>query len=331
MPVHLIGISAGTIWHTIRNGPDGWTPWENVTSGAGPLSGTASRISCGVADGQLHVCAVTSTGLYHTIRYTAGSWQPWGNAGATAFPSVVGITNVDCVGIGSQLHVCVEGSRRSGSIQTLPAVWQSTRQPGSWTAPGEITGRYRILWDLACGGTAEGNVHLVARVQDVSGSELLIHTIRFPDGSLQPLGDQDVSALYPGATAVALRGTGAVAAAGIESSLHVLASDGTEVRHTIRLDDTSWQSSFGEVRPAVDPAFAGPLAIPAAAGADHNLHVFAISAGTVMHTIRITAPPAWRNPETALTGSFGDVLGAVPSGSAGAPIRSFTDIAAVGE
>lgn len=165
----------------------------------------------------------------------------------------------------------------------------------------------------------------------MDGAELLIHTIRFPNGNLQPAGDQDVAALYPGQTAAAVRATGTVAAAGAGPSLHVLASDGTEVRHTIRIDNTQWQGSFGPVRPAVDPAFGLPLTLPSAAAADGNLHVFAISDGTVMHTIRLTAPPAWRNPETAPTGMFADVVAAVPAGPAGAPVRSFTDIASAGE
>ena len=330
MPVHLVGISAGRIWHTIRTGPAGWVAWDDVLAGAGPLSGTPSRVACGVAGGQLHVCVATSAGLFHTIRFGAGSWQPWGDAGSAGFPGVLGITNVDCVGVGPELHVCVEGIQRSGQIQTLPAVWHSTRLPGSWTAPTEVTARYRILWDLAC-GAASGNVHVVARVQDVPGSELLVHTIRFPNGSLQPLGDQDVIPMYPAATAAAVRATGTVAAAGNGVPLHLLASDGTEVLHTIRLDDTQWQDSFGPVRPAVDPAFPGPLALPAAAVADGNLHVFAISAGTVVHTIRLTTPPSWRNPETAAAGSFGDVVKTVASGSSGTPDRSFTDIAAAGE
>lgn len=335
MPVHLVGISGGRVWHTIRN-PNAWSPWDDISGSAGTPAGTPRSVAAGFVMGSLHVCLLTQSGLFHTIRFGSGNWQPWGDASAAAFPQVSGINEVDCVGIGTGLHVCVSGIRRSGNIQTLPAMWHAIRTSNanpaldSWSGAAEITGRYRIIWDVAC-GNAGGNLHALARVTDVNGSEQLMHTIRFPNGGLQPQGDQDVIGLFP-ATTAALRSTRSAAAAGIGPALHVLASDGTELFHTIRLNDTSWQSTFGSVRGAVDPTFNSPLGLPSAASADGNLHVFAISAapGSIFHTIRLSTPPAWRNPETASGGMFGDVMNAVPAGAAGTPSRAFVDLAAAG-
>ena len=336
MPVHLVGISGGRVWHTVRR-TSSWDPWDDVFASAGVPAGAPSRVAAGVVQGTLHVCLVTQSGLFHTVRFGNGRWQPWGNAGAVAFPQVLGLDDVDCVGIGSGLHVVVSGFRRSGSLQTLPAVWHAIRTSNpnpaadSWSRTAEITGRYRIISDVACGSTG-GSLHVLARVTDVDGSERLMHTIRFPDGSLQPLRDQDVFPLFP-ATAAVLRSTRPVAAAGIGPALHVVASNGTELFHTIRLDDTAWQDTFGPIRPAVDATFTAPLTLPATASADGNLHIFAISAapGRVFHTIRVSNPPAWRNPETASSGSFGDVTaGGVPAGAAGAPASVFDDVAAAG-
>jgi hypothetical protein len=238
MPVHLVGISGGGIWHTIRN-PSGWDPWDDVLATAGSLAGSPSRVACGVVSGALHVCVDTQVSLFHTIRFGRGSWQGWGDAGSVAFPGVLGAFNVDCVGIGNELHVCVEGFTVRGQLRTLPAAWHTIRisnpdpSRDSWTARKEVTGRYRTILDLAC-GKADGNLHVLARCMDVAGVQRLMHTIRLPNGSLQPGGDADVFSLSQfSTTASTLRQTGAVAAAGIGPQLHVVASDGAEPYHTI--------------------------------------------------------------------------------------------------
>ena len=336
MRVHLVGISAGRLWHTSRM-KAGWSPWDDVFASAGTPAGIPSRVAAGVVAGRLHVCLATQRNLLHTTRFESGSWQRWGDAGAAAFPEVTGIDNVDCVGIGTGLHVCVTGSPRVGETTRLPAVWHAIRTSSadpasdSWSGAHQITNGYRTVLDLAC-GSAGGNLHALARVTDVDGSARLMHTIRFPDGRLQPERDQDVIGLFP-AAAQTLRSTHNVAAAGVGPALHVLASDGAEVLHTIRIDDTSWQSTFGSVRRATAPPLAPPLSFPAAANADENLHVFGVSnapPGMIFHTIRITTPPAWRNPETAPTGMLRPVLPAVPPGAAGAPPVAFMDISAAG-
>ena len=349
MPVHFLGISGGRLWHTIRRDDTGWEAWDDVLASAPlvvlpfpfPEIGipAPSRVACAVVTGRLHVCVTipptrtTSALLLHTIRFGPRNWQPWGNASAAGFPSVLGMVNVDCVGIGPELHVCIDGFRRLQPLQTLPAVWHSIRTDAGWSAPTAVTSRYPVIWDHACGDVG-GALHVVVRCISVPGTELLMHTIRFPNGTLQAQGDQDVIGLFPATVKAAIRRTGTVAVAGGQGQLHVVASDGSELFHTIRLNNTSWLPTFGPVRPAVTPGFTSPLTQPACASADGNLHIFAIdnSSRRVWHTIRLSTG-AWRNPETATTGSFGDVLAAVPAGFAEAAPRSvsgFDVIAAAG-
>jgi hypothetical protein len=171
-----------------------------------------------------------------------------------------------------------------------------------------------------------------------TGGQLLIHNI-WVGSTPQPLGDQDVISHFPG-EAAALRDNALVAAAGIGGALHVL-NGGGELRHTIRLNATTWQSTFGLVIPAVNATppsppppgvspFTRSFSYSACANDGGNLHVCAISDGSIFHTIRISDPAAWRNPEEGTFGFFGNVLNAVPAGSTGSPPRRFTDIACSG-
>ncbi len=331
MSLHLVGISGGRVWHTIRSAGAPWAPWDDVLNSTGPLSFPPSDISCGFAGGALHVCVAGGGGrLSHTIRSGPGAWQPWGDAELAAFSRVSGIESVDSVGIGGDLHVCVDGFIDGRPLRTLPAVWRGVRisAPPSWVPGAEITNRYSPILDFACASVDGGQLHTLVRCTDGEGTQVLMHNIRFPNGDQQSAGDQDVFRLFP--NVAALRSTQSVAAAGIGPALHVVASDGNELFHTIRLNDAAWQPTFGRVRPAVDPAFRGPLSFPACANDGGNLHICAISAGAVMHTIRLSNPAAFRNPEAGPTVGFGDVLSTVPPGPA-VLLRAFTKIACAGE
>lgn len=343
MPLHLVGISNNGIWHTIRR-PGGWDPWENILASAGPLPSPSDDIACGFVNGQLHVCVSThpapQPGVFHTIRFARGNWQPWGDAGSLVFKQnlgngrimqIIGLGRVDCAGISNGLHLCIAGEKKLSQdpLNGPPTIWRSVRTPNNWTAPNTVTAGYSLMWDIACAKVNSDQLHVLARCQNAGGSELLIHNIWFADGTQQELGDEDVFSQF--ANVNDLRNTQWVAGAGIEQALHVVVSDGNELFHTIRLNHAAWQPSFGLVRPAVDNAFTGPLSQPACANDGGNLHVCAISAGSIKHTIRLTNPSAWRNPENATTGSFGDVVDSVRPGSTGSPTKTFSAIACAGE
>ena len=151
MPVHVVGISATHIWHTIRNNGGGWEPWTDVLTLTGPLAnGQPSRVGCAMVDGQLHVgIAHGLNQLSHTIRFGPAAWQSWGTAAAAGFATVNDPEGVSCAGIGTSLHVCVAGNRLNPPLQTLPAVWHSARMANTWTASVEVTNRYRIVLEHA--------------------------------------------------------------------------------------------------------------------------------------------------------------------------------------
>jgi hypothetical protein len=332
--MHLVGVSGGSIWHTIRDPLKGWDPWDEVTASAGPVVDPPREIACAFVAGVLHVCVTTAVGgLIHTIRFGKGNWQPWGDAGSVGFSTVLGLSLVGSASIGSGLVVCVDGFKRSSGThtQSLPAVWRSDRTAAGWSAPGSVTDAYLSISDIACASVSGSELHVLARCVDrISSAELLIHTIWYPSGASQPLGDQDVIKNFPGSSMSSLKRTRTVAAAGIGQALHVVASDGIELFHTIRIDNTRWQGTFGLVRPSVDASFLAPLTGPACANDGGNLHVCAISNGAIFHTIRMSSPAGWRNPETSSKGGFGNVLGSVPPGPRGSPPQTFIDIGCCG-
>ena len=332
MPLHLVGISSGRVWHTVRRpiGNPGWASWDDLTVRAGALRSAPQRIACALVDGMLHVCVTTADGgLFHTMQLPGGGFQQWGDAGATAFPTILLDGPVDCAARGSQLHVCVSGFTR-GDGQTLASVWRSIRVPTRWSPPQRMTDGYPVIDDIACAGVGTSELHVLARcTRRTTGQRLLIHNIRFQSGVFQPAGDQDVLGQFPGAAAT-LAGLRTVAAAGIGPGLHVVASDGTQLFFTIRIDNTAWLPTFASVRTLVGDGFSGPLSVPACANDGGNLHICVISGGTIFHTIRLTGPGIFRNPEEGTRGFWGNVNAAVQPGPAGAPQASFIDIACAG-
>jgi hypothetical protein len=78
MPVHLVGISGGRVWHTIRN-PNAWSPWDDVFGSAGTPAGTPRSLAAGFVMGSLHVCLLTQSGLFTPSDSEAGA----GNLGGT--------------------------------------------------------------------------------------------------------------------------------------------------------------------------------------------------------------------------------------------------------
>jgi hypothetical protein len=332
MPLHLVGISGNQLWHTIRRA-GGWDPWDQLLASAGPLPSSPMAIACGFAGGQLHVCVgLMGERLFHTIRFGAGNWQPWGDA-TNIVAGVRFDGNFDCVGMGNSLNVCIEG-RRSPLTGQPPAVWWQARvsDPAGdfWTVgQNRLTNTYSGIESVTCANVAGNELHILARCWLLTGEQLLMHNIRFADGSEQASGDQDVFAQFP--SNPPLLAPGNFSAAGIGPELHIVAAIGGNLFHTIRLNNLAWQATFGPVRPAVDPAFTGPLNRAACANVDGNLHVCATSAGRIVHTIRLSSG-VWRNPENAPVGRFGDVLANVPATPGGlAPQASFSDIHCAGE
>jgi hypothetical protein len=63
---------------------------------------------------------------------------------------------------------------------------------------------------------------------------------------------------------------------------------------------------------------------------DNNLHICALTDdGRIIHTIRVSNPPSWQNPEDSGIAAFGDVTSVV--GSRGIDPSPFRLVAAPGQ
>ncbi|MBO3101911.1 hypothetical protein [Cellulomonas fengjieae] len=312
MPIHLVAIDVnGTTWHAERDDGGRWTPFAS----AGLTIAEPYSVSCALTDRGLQVCATGAGRYVHTIRFDSSTWQAgWGNFLPEGWPDGgADLAFVSVAGFGPRLDVCASGTYGD---RAWDRVWVSTRTDGGWTRASAATSKYRPGMTGVAAANVGGDLHVLVRAMDPDGTSHLVHTIRRArTGALQ--GDHFLEALYPNERV--LGGFPFLAAAGVAGQLHVVAGDDRELRHTIRIDDSSWQNTFGSVRAAVDPTFAGPLTRPATTGSVGNLHVFAVSDGRIKHTIRLTREDRWQHPDDASRSGFGDVLDRMPASSGTRP------------
>ena len=339
MPLRLVGLNSdGSVWLTRRRSETlPWDPWSNLTSVVGPIA-APSDVACAIVNGQLHICVLATGALWHTVETGTGTFTGWGPAHSVAFSGVSPGLRVDCAAIGAQLHVCLDGNLHSGGLVSQPSVWRSIRNPsGSWSPRKEVTSRLLTIRDVACasitptGAGARPQLEVLTRAQTQAGSDPLVHTTLLPTGGSS--GDMGITASIPPTSAKTnFPAVRTIAAAGIDSALHIVLGRGTELFHTVFGSAGGAFELFGNVRGLVgDPTFrrkpVRPLTLPACANVGGNLHVCAISNGRIFHTIRL-ASGAWRNPESNTVGLFGDVTAAV----AGGPSKpAFVAIACAGD
>lgn len=327
MQLHVVAVAtSGGVFHTIRGVPTfDWTPWAAVPTPPVP----PVRIDCAGVGNELHLCAATSAGtLLHTFRNATGNWQPfWGDVGnAAGLPS----TNfeyeyIGIAGVGNTLHVCTTINQRPKGGGITPAyvwpIYHATRSTGpsaSWTSfnevnPGQFPGSATVFMELSC-GNVNGSVHMCALGRY---DNQLWHTIQFSPGppeSWQSYNDVKlVQANNPGRI-------GTLSVAGIGPSLHVCTVVGGTLFHTIRINNTTWQPRFGNVLTAVSGVPPGSVNFVDCASVDGNLHVCCLTTtGTIFHTIRMTTPPSWQNPEGSGQAVFGNVTAVVGAKGAGNP------------
>lgn len=319
MPIHLVALDTdGRGWHAERDDGGKWTAFAS----AGGLQVTfPAYLACALTSGgeQFQVCVTTPDRFLHNIWYPyKRTWQrAWENFAAHGWPTGIDApAPVALAEYGSRLDVFV------GTRQKIPRdyplerwerrVWYQSRREEGWTTRKAATDWYAGGVSAVAAARVMGEQHVVAFVSGYDGFHLL-HTRLSAGVPLQ--GDGFIDGYY--------RGNGTLLSsqldvAGIGIQMHLILSNGTELFHTIRLNDQAWQPSIEPIRPVVDPGFRGPLTYPAATYSLENLHVFAISEGRIVHTVRRTADPAWYNPEDPTESGFSDVLSLMPT-AAGAP------------
>jgi hypothetical protein len=313
--LHIVVASAVSgLWHTTRDST-GWTRWAPLP----PVPAPIVRMSAATVGAELHVCAVTATtgALLHTF-FAAGAWQPlWGDVGDVAgLPTAkFEFHEVGLAGRGTTLQVCATMSQRPG-IVVRPVVY-ATRSTGGgaiWTSPftevngGQFSGTATTFRDPTPTNVG-GTVHMCnLGIND----NRLWHTIQLgppPNESWQPY--NDVKPVLNNSPAQ----IGIVSIAGVGPNLHVCGVSGGSVIHTIRMSSPpSWQNPEGSQNPvwgdvtAAVPGLSGTPNFIGCAAVDGNLHLCCLTTGReLFHTIRLSNPPSWRNPENATTPMWGNV------------------------
>jgi hypothetical protein len=245
---------------------------------------------------ELQLAGLTDAGgMWHTIRLDDSSWQPF-------FGDVKGVESNDpghfsavgCARVNDQLQLA--------GLTDAGGMWHTIRHAdGSWQpffgdvkgVESNDPGHFSAVSCAAVGGFTSGGseLHIVALTDDGR----MWHTIRRADGSWQPFfGDvKDVESNDPGYFS-------AVGCAGVGGQLHVVGlTDDGRMWHTIRLNDSSWQPFFGDVK-GVESNDPGHFSAVSCAAVGGQLHVVGLTdVGGMWHTIR-HADGSWQP-------SFGDV------------------------
>ncbi len=266
--LHAVGAQASGVRHTTRTPKSSWTPTTKVATPA--AAGPFSAVTTAGSGAALHLVGVGSggaeTNLWHILRRASGQWQ----AGFGNIPDAGKDRTFDavaCAAIGASLHVlAVEDGVLRHTIRTASG-WR-TNFASHPTPPDAGT-----LTALGCAAVA-GALHLVA----VIGGDLW-HRRRNPSGTW--------SGYTKIATPAAAGAFTAVSCAGFAGSLHVvgLADRGasTNLWHTIRKSDGSWQRSVGNIK---DPDHDRSFTAVSCATVGNDLHVLAVYDGDLNHTIR---------------------------------------------
>jgi C1A family cysteine protease len=292
----LVSLRAGALSHTVR-GPNGhWSAFEPLSTPLG--AGTVQGVACAGVGESLHVIAVgdqgAETNLWHSVRDPAGVWQAsFGNVKDAGQDR--DFTAAACAGVGSSLYVL--------AVENGSLLYTVRRSPGGWPTnfsqlPSPADGPAGPVTALACAGIA-GALHVVVVIDGE-----LWHTVRSANGSWQQaFGKIKVPAATGAFTAVGCTGSA--------GALHVVgtATNGStsNLWHSIRKPDGSWQARFGNVKDAGGPrTFAGA----ACACVYADVQLVGLVDGQIWHTIRY-GNASWQPNFGHLIGPNGDVVDAV--------------------
>lgn len=217
--------------------------------------------------------------FWHTLRRADGSWTGLGELNTQIVVPGPVRTVAGVAGAGGETHFM---------FATLDGhLWHTIRYAdGSWQPLGDA---HAVL------GIAGSIVHVAAaaglggetQYMLTNAAGRLLHTIRFADGSWQPLGDAQTVIGIP-APVVDVAGT---AGASGETHFMFTTTDG-HLWHTVRKADGSW-TGLGDVQTQI--SVSGPVrSIGAATGkAGETQFMFTTSDGHLWHTIRF-ADGSWQ-------------------------------------
>ena len=290
IPLQLVGVSGGQLWHTIRYVDGTWQNFFGLvesqeTNAAAP--GDFTGISCAylLDQGQLHVVGIAGGQLWHTIRNNAVEGYAWQNffglveSQETNAAAPGNFTAISCCeGPDDTLHVV-------GVANDLGQLWHTARSPkGIWqnsfdqvtsqlTWPGEFTA-------ISCAGVGE-TLELVG----VAGGYLW-HTIRYADGTWQNNFDlipgEENAQGNPGNPGIygTISGplSGAISCAAVGDQFELVAISGGELYHTIRDANGKWQNNVVMVE-TQETNNLTDFTATSCSGVDSDLHLVAVQGG----------------------------------------------------
>ena len=280
----------------------------------------------------LHVVAIGTGGAaFHTIRSgppTAG-WTAW--APLPTLPAAV--VRIDSAFLTGELHVCAETTAGTllHTFRDASGNWQPFwGDVGNAAGLPSATFEFQYIGLVGVGSTL--HVCTTARRRRSGGGLMpayvwpIFHATRsVGTGAAWTSTFTEVNpGQFPGSATVFTE----VSCANVANSVHMCALGffGNQLWHTIQLvppPAESWQP-YNDVK-LVLTNNPGPIGTVAVAGVGSNLHLCAISGGSIFHTIRMSAPPSWQNPEGSGSAVWGNVTSAVSGLSNGAP--NFVDCA----
>ncbi len=182
--LHVVSLTGdGKLWHTIRFTNGAWQSFfGDVNAQESNNPGPFTVVGCAGVGSNLHVVSLTGDGkLWHTIRFADGSWQPFfGDVNAQESNDPGPFTAISCAGIGGNLHVV--------SLTGDGKLWHTIRfANGTWqSAFGDVNAQEANdpgpFAAVSCAGVGD-DLHVIG----LAGNGRLWHTIRFVDGTWQPV------------------------------------------------------------------------------------------------------------------------------------------------
>jgi hypothetical protein len=218
-----------------------WEPFHN-------LGGSFDVVDCAACAGHVHVCGIehynnSSNNQGGLLFHTIDGMQPgYGNVNAVVLGQNPGspdpgvFADVSCAAIGADLHV---SATANGNLWHL-----IRRADGSWTPFGDVRGVALVqnpgtpnpgLFQKVSCTELNGELHVCT-----SANDTLWHTIRRADTSWYPFGNVTAVVLGQNPNSPNPGTITAVSCSTLAGELHVCASSGSILWHTIRRADGSW-------------------------------------------------------------------------------------------
>lgn len=281
--IHIDVVTSSGLYDIMRLSNGSWSKWVSVTAppatpATDPSNNSPTELATDPAgpyqiysadsgDGTAYLFQLYNGWIYRNLRYHSTSFlDGWDRMlQAPANTTTIAVTTA---GIGNSQTTQILAMTSTGQLwHTVQTFLGTTWQP--WAEPAQLPDGAE---SIAAAGLTNGDADFIA----IANNGLVYHTIRSADGSwqkwetpLQPVAGWDSDAWDPSISA----------AADYNGNVQFVIWDLNELSgwsdlfHTIRYADGSWQSS-GWLEPWMPPGSCrGTMAIPTYYAGDTNLHL----------------------------------------------------------